>query len=246
MNQVSVKTTTFANALVILMVQLLGDIAWIGSVVKANDVHPMAECSNKGLCDRTTGFCECFSNFEGIACERTICINDCSMQGVCYTASQLAEEAGRVYSTPWDANKNTGCVCDIGFRGPDCSMVECPSGPDVLRGYGNEAGRDCSGRGICNYDSGVSTYVADSLRYSSTVAKTVVFRSVLGIVYSQETKVQHRTAPSSPDWLPPKSSTLPRQFRFQECIQSLQCLSISHTCHSRNCRHSKPDSSPYS
>jgi hypothetical protein len=33
--------------------------------------------------------------------------------------------------------------------------VECPSGPDVLKGYGNEAGRDCSGRGLCNYDTGV-------------------------------------------------------------------------------------------
>ncbi len=32
--------------------------------------------------------------------------------------------------------------------------MECPSGPDVLRGLGNEAGRDCSGRGICNYDTG--------------------------------------------------------------------------------------------
>lgn len=63
-----------------------------------------------------------YYDFIGIACERTVCVNDCSMQGVCYTASQLAEEAGRVYSTPWDANKNTGCVCDIGFRGPDCSM----------------------------------------------------------------------------------------------------------------------------
>mmetsp|Transcript_10940 Transcript_10940/g.16482 ORF Transcript_10940/g.16482 Transcript_10940/m.16482 type:complete len:215 (+) Transcript_10940:21-665(+) len=131
------------------------DIAWIGHVVKSNDVHPMAECSNKGICDRYTGFCECFPNFEGIACERTVCNNDCSMQGVCYTASQLAEEAGREYSTPWDANKNTGCVCDIGFRGPDCSMVECPSGPDVMRGFGNEAGRDCSGRGLCNYSTGV-------------------------------------------------------------------------------------------
>ena len=49
-----------------MLTLLFRDIAWIGSVVKANDVHPMAECSNKGLCDRTTGFCECFSNFEGL------------------------------------------------------------------------------------------------------------------------------------------------------------------------------------
>ena len=33
-------------------------------------------------------------------------------------------------------------------------MHECPTGPDVIGGFGNEAGRDCSGRGICDYSSG--------------------------------------------------------------------------------------------
>ena len=97
-------------------------ISWIGYVLKANDVHPVMECSNKGFCDRNTGTCECFPNFEGIACERTTCLNDCSMQGVCYTAKQLAEDANRIYETPWDADKHVGCVCDLGFRGPDCSL----------------------------------------------------------------------------------------------------------------------------
>ena len=32
--------------------------------------------------------------------------------------------------------------------------VECPSGPDVLKGFGNESGRDCSGRGLCDYTVG--------------------------------------------------------------------------------------------
>lgn len=104
-------------------------IAWIGPLIKANDVHPQLECSNRGICDRSTGMCDCFENFEGIACERTICPNDCSMSGVCYTQRQLAEDAGRIYETPWDADKNVGCVCDLGFRGPDCRLVECPSGP---------------------------------------------------------------------------------------------------------------------
>ena len=49
----------------------------------------------------------------------------------------------------------TGCVCDIGFRGPDCSLMECPNGPDLMKGDGNEKGRDCSGRGICDYGSGL-------------------------------------------------------------------------------------------
>jgi hypothetical protein len=98
------------------------DIAWVGYVNKANDVHPVMECSNRGICNRATGSCECFPNFEGIACERTICVNECSMNGICYTQQQLAQNAGRVYDTPWDATKNVGCVCDLGFRGPDCSL----------------------------------------------------------------------------------------------------------------------------
>lgn len=60
----------------------------------------------------------------GIACERTVCPNDCNMAGVCFTQKQLAVEAGRVYSTPWDAEKQLGCVCDLGRRGPDCSLCK--------------------------------------------------------------------------------------------------------------------------
>ena len=129
-------------------------VSWIGSVVASNNVHPMSECSNKGLCDRRTGYCACFENYEGIACERTVCPNDCSMHGECYTQKQLASEAKRVYASPWDANKHVGCVCDAGYRGYDCSRIECPSGSDPLLGYGNEAGRECSGRGICQYQRG--------------------------------------------------------------------------------------------
>jgi hypothetical protein len=39
----------------------------------ANNAHPSTECSNKGICDRKTGECECFDNYEGMACERTVC-----------------------------------------------------------------------------------------------------------------------------------------------------------------------------
>ena len=114
----------------------------------------MVECSNKGICDRKSGECACFANYEGIACERTVCPNKCSDAGVCFTQERLADEASSLYTTPWDADKHVGCVCDIGRRGPDCSLVECPSGPDVMKGSGNEAGRDCSGRGLCDYTSG--------------------------------------------------------------------------------------------
>merc|ERR1712072_888010 len=108
----------------------------------------MGECSNKGICNRKTGECECFDNYDGISCERTVCPNDCSARGICYTEKQLAAEASKTYTSPWDSMKHVGCVCDMGFRGPDCSLEECPSGPDVLMGDGNSKGRDCSGRGI--------------------------------------------------------------------------------------------------
>jgi hypothetical protein len=131
------------------------DMAWVGYVANANDVHPSMECSNMGICDRSSGECACFPNYEGIACERTTCPNGCSGAGICFSEMQLAEEAGQTYSTPWDAQKHVGCVCDLGRRGPDCSLVECPSSADVMRGLGNEAGRDCGGRGICDYTSGL-------------------------------------------------------------------------------------------
>jgi len=97
-------------------------IAWIGPIQKANDLHPIIECSGQGDCNRQTGQCQCFNDRTGIACERSTCPNDCMGQGTCYTQKQLASDVGRVYATPWDANKNVACVCDVGFRGLDCSF----------------------------------------------------------------------------------------------------------------------------
>jgi len=129
--------------------------AWVAVATAANEAHPVVECSNKGYCNRKSGTCECFDNYDGIACERTVCPNDCSQNGICYTQKLLAEEASKTYSTPWDAQKITGCVCDAGYRGPDCSLEECPTGPDLMLGDGNEKGRDCSGRGLCDYSAGL-------------------------------------------------------------------------------------------
>jgi hypothetical protein len=129
--------------------------AWTHSVVAgANDVHTYVECSGRGKCDRLGGICLCYLDYGGLACERTECNSDCNLNGLCLTQRQLADEAGRVYDAPWDADKHVGCFCDIGYRGPDCSMRECESGPDVMKGLGNEAGRECSGRGQCDYSIG--------------------------------------------------------------------------------------------
>ena len=90
-----------------------------------------------------------------MACQRNKCFNDCSNKGVCLPMKILAQRASRQYDTPWDALKIWGCLCDNGYRGPDCSEKECVSFSDPLGGFGNESGRDCSGRGTCNYGTGL-------------------------------------------------------------------------------------------
>ena len=64
------------------------------------------------------------------------------------------QNTGARYDSAWDASRAQGCKCDAGYRGPDCSLKECPSGDDTLEGHGGSKGRACSGRGSCDYESG--------------------------------------------------------------------------------------------
>jgi len=149
------------------------DYAWVGDVVNANDLHPWSECSNRGTCDRKTGVCACFPGYDGVACQRFSCPNNCNDRGTCWPEKHLAVKASRVYDSPWDAMKAIGCLCDAGFRGPSCEFQECPSGADPLDGYGNEAGRDCSGRGLCDFGSGTcncfSGFFGTRCQYQTTL-----------------------------------------------------------------------------
>eukprot|EP00929_Paragymnodinium_shiwhaense_P110060 TRINITY_DN76773_c0_g1_i1.p2 TRINITY_DN76773_c0_g1~~TRINITY_DN76773_c0_g1_i1.p2 ORF type:complete len:243 (+),score=46.61 TRINITY_DN76773_c0_g1_i1:64-729(+) len=146
--------------------------AWVDVPFANNVAHLSAECSNAGTCDRKTGLCQCFPGYEGRACDRTVCPNKCSGHGTCQSQKQFfvdhadeASDASIVYSTAWDAKKIYGCKCELGFRGPDCSLKECPSGDDPqggpdgsgfdLNSDGITEFRDCSGRGICDYSSGL-------------------------------------------------------------------------------------------
>lgn len=66
--------------------------------------HYYMECSNKGLCDRTTATCTCFTGYEGTSCQRASCPNDCSGHGVCRTNRELAmKDYGNTYEL-WDAD----------------------------------------------------------------------------------------------------------------------------------------------
>jgi len=123
-----------------------------------NSAHANTECSSRGMCDRVKGQCSCFAGFSGDACQRTTCPNDCSGHGTCMSLKNFVDEgtasvAGWAY-TASDATAQMGCKCDLGFRGADCALTECSSGPDPLGGSGGGAGRDCSSRGECNYATG--------------------------------------------------------------------------------------------
>lgn len=110
---------------------------------KVDEAHFYLECSNKGICDRSTGLCKCFDGFEGSACQRTSCPNKCNGHGTCESLRELGIKAGgtlfgkgtiagAVSYDLWDANSTYGCLCDPGFFGPDCSKRSCKVGIDPL------------------------------------------------------------------------------------------------------------------
>eukprot|EP00601_Ochromonadales_sp_CCMP2298_P000370 CAMPEP_0173180592 /NCGR_PEP_ID=MMETSP1141-20130122/6800_1 /TAXON_ID=483371 /ORGANISM="non described non described, Strain CCMP2298" /LENGTH=1152 /DNA_ID=CAMNT_0014103457 /DNA_START=210 /DNA_END=3668 /DNA_ORIENTATION=- len=98
--------------------------------------HAEVECSNQGRCDYSTGVCSCSPGFQGRACQATRCFNDCSGRGVCMSLKQAAEfndgfQFNRTTSYDrWDGEVFSGCKCDPGFSGPDCSQRVCEYGPD--------------------------------------------------------------------------------------------------------------------
>ena len=140
------------------------------SAVYADNDHTLyEECSGRGTCHRKSGRCDCFPGYSGSACQRTACPNECSDHGTCQTLAAIAQglsessayatlaafDATKIrYSAAWDAHQTTGCLCDDGFFGPDCSQKRCPSQRDPMGGPGSETGRECSGRGRCNHGDG--------------------------------------------------------------------------------------------
>lgn len=136
------------------------DIAWATDY--RQDAHYYAECSAKGLCDRSTGLCVCFEGYSGSACKRSVCPNDCSGHGKCRLIQDLLQAntqqapiqtiaAGNSHTSrpsatwdllggfqpnthglSWDHDKIQACVCDGEFFGPDCSQRYCPKGDDPL------------------------------------------------------------------------------------------------------------------
>merc|ERR1712054_663496 len=77
------------------------------------------------------------------------------------------------YENAWDSGMNYGCLCDIGFRGPDCSLQECstymdPMDEDLCDQYQNFDGKaDGSGK-----------TVSDTTTQSTTTLQVLVIHAV--------------------------------------------------------------------
>jgi hypothetical protein len=122
------------------------EIAWIDTPTFDGLFHNYAECANRGICDRSTGECQCFDGYEGKGCQRTSCPNDCSGHGTCEyiedmefdqswddLSVQVYRDTMATYTyTNWDEHKIRGCVCDATYTDTDCSKRLCPHGTDVL------------------------------------------------------------------------------------------------------------------
>lgn len=121
--------------------------AWVDKPDKLGNHHKYAECANRGICNRDTGECECFTGYEGKACQRTSCPNDCSGHGRCKYIQDLPYDAvaqdffkgdfteQKAKTFPywyWDSSKTRGCVCDPGYGDVDCSKRMCDYGTDVM------------------------------------------------------------------------------------------------------------------
>ena len=98
----------------------------------AQSAHYYMECANKGICDRTTGECACFDGYEGTACQRASCPNDCSGHGTCETIEELSNTDGDNVYKLWDRQATMGCSCDAGYAAADCSERSCKYGVDPL------------------------------------------------------------------------------------------------------------------
>jgi hypothetical protein len=126
--------------------------SWFSQPSATDQAHDqLKECSDMGICSRSTGECECVPGFEGSACQLMSCpgsLDTCSGHGTCLAMAQLAEVStingdttdftyGANPNKPatWDAQRVRGCHCDDGYTDYDCSQQRCPFGDDPITDF---------------------------------------------------------------------------------------------------------------
>ena len=156
--------------------------------VLSNTAHSYMECSNKGLCDHTTGTCGCFEGYSGSACQFASCPSNtqgtCSGHGTCNTAKDIAGlDADNVYDL-WDASVTMGCVCDPGYSGADCSLRTCKYGADPL--YSDDE---------ANPSMPNTTYIIYTQSFTANPVATVV--GTYAIIFTDHNQKEWQTSPIS-------------------------------------------------
>lgn len=98
--------------------------------------HDNAECSGRGVCNYSSGICDCYPGYHGNNCAKLACMNDCNGHGSCISLRQAAVlNDGYLFNrttvyNQWDSDVIHGCKCDPGYEGADCSLRSCPNGVD--------------------------------------------------------------------------------------------------------------------
>lgn len=123
------------------------EFAWVDTPNSVGSFHKYAECSNRGICNRDSGECDCFPGYEGKGCQRTSCPNDCSGHGRCayiedmpyssvandyYDGYFSHQDAATFNYYQWDKAKTRGCICDPEYGDVDCSKRMCQYGTDIM------------------------------------------------------------------------------------------------------------------
>lgn len=69
--------------------------------------HFYMECSNRGICDRESGACQCFDGYTGRGCQRHACPEDCSGHGTCETVDELRKQKPTMLSNTVRTTKHS-------------------------------------------------------------------------------------------------------------------------------------------
>lgn len=69
--------------------------------------------------------------YERQSCEDQVALQ-IDIYSHCHYAFRDEYSNQYLYTTPWDASKVMGCVCDVEYTGYDCSQHVCPLGDDLL------------------------------------------------------------------------------------------------------------------
>jgi len=89
--------------------------------------HKMSvECSDAGTCDTATGMCSCYAGFDGSACQRTTCPNDCNGHGVCQSNRDFAEDYARAMATAINLKQRQPRCKTSSSAGTIYSPENCP------------------------------------------------------------------------------------------------------------------------